>query len=1097
MDCTLETLEARLQLLKDKELDLRTRGLFQQADALRKSYAAFEKELSSLQADRLAFEKEAFAASQKSNNLADKIGTTSLSDDQFNLLNPQQQYDHMLGLSRGPIDASSQGRRKAIAQSMKQWFSSYPDAETISPFSAEAGRSYRQKQNVERAYQAAERRMIEEGFTVVARGNGPTLEWELRDGVTGDRVIIDNKWHGIHLADELYRQNRLKGDSLTPFSMKDFKSLKFIPREPEFDPMSGEPNMLKEANISASTLPENARIAFGTLKTMWFKHVGAGKRFFNALSNAYEETTGRPWPLKGLWLDIADAGNKMEARASSDLLKLQSIASRFGVPWKTDAQVRVMAFAKQRDWEVQRIRNMTAKEFEAEVSSGIMDEKAFKKIANERVQQSFSKITKDAQAAHNLTDNEVAFADAVFNEHVKPLLLEAGIPADDIQLGWIWRIHDLQYADNPPANWLHRDSSLMRDNSIERLFAQDAEVRAKQGLDDQKLFLDPVLDPLAKSKYSGLQEIAKAGNFADLNYMLARNIYRRMYMGRIANQYAGQISIEGQQFLLSGVPISSELGRRYIRELEAIEGIPTAGEAASNTGRRERLVQRSLKLAELADSLDDHGAPSFVTNALSNYYTKLGMKSAQSYVPSLFDTWVKLYRGQSFGLNLPKAVRDVVTNDFLMGVRLPAGPFWQAWKETRLPNSSLLKEYIRQKNLNWLPDLMQNASQVELTQYFEEKPHMKPILEALASGKMPPNLTSIMRPSYWADLTQFFYKVGDIGSRMQVNRASELAATRAWERFKSTPASSPEAQAYRLDRFLIDTGVVFSDADSVARVKDALSQAQRTGSTADIINVVRNINTLETVGLFRRWNSSPFMDSAPGKLAGQFFSWNRNLMESMISTVTGPARNLSSTRAKTEAYSSITAKWAIGAEALYALGGALNVDTSTWIPFVHHWAPPNGPFLTTVQNARALIGGNDPMLRRRIESSPAAAGAVAMMMMRQAIPFLTGPAVLQRTVGQFYGPQTIPDWARHFLQIAPQQQDSYNQFLVSIGADPLNSPLYPKFRVGGLSAILFGNTAGRLQDELSKAFGGALPPGTFAGVQNWTPPIGAKSGVNQ
>lgn len=1088
VECTLETLEARYQTLVEKEADLRSRGLDKEADALAKSTKEFESKLRLLQLQRIEFEKQSREAAQRSNKLVDKIGLTNLSDEQFKLLSPQQAYDHMIGLSRGPIDAAHLKQRRLAAEAMSQWSEFGVDPETSSPYSYAAGKSFRRRGSVEHAARAADARMAEDGFTITSVANGDTLEYWLLDG-TGKRVRIDNTWHGIHMADELYRQTRLKADNLTPPGMPDIKT-RLTPGEIQFDPTSREPGMLQEPDPLRSTVSPNARIAFGSFKRFWLKHAGVGRELMDAIGREYLRVTGKPWPLTGMWHETFAAGSKVENAKNQVQITQERLARKFSVPWDTRTMVRIGAFEEQRDWNIQRIRNQTWEEFSTEFGSGQMSEADVKKIANERVRAAEKQINADAKAAHNLSDNEVAFSLAREKEIIHSIMRDAGIPEDDIMLGWIWRTRDLQFADKKQG-LLRRDSPLYKDNSIEKLFEQDAEVRAKQGTDEQALFIDPILSPLANSKYANLREIARAGNSADRVHAFAQNVYRRLYMGRIADQFKGQLTEEAGQYLISGVPISPELAQRYIRDIATLEGLPTSNEAVANLGRKETLALRALKWADRTERLQDK-APQFVIDAMTRYYEKLGMRAAQSYVPSLMDTWIKLYRGQTFGLNIIKAARDVVTNDFLLGVRLPKEAFWQAWKETKVPSRTLVNEYLRQKNLGWLPDLIQNASQIELNSYFESKPHMRGIIEALGRGEMPKDLSGLVSPTYWADVFQFFFKVGDIGSRMTANRASELATRSAWARLKNATGDLD----YAMDKFLTDTGVAYSFPDTVANVRMKLEQSMRSGDLHSIIDAVRTANEADVIGVFRRWNSSPFMDSAPGRLAGQFFSWNRNFMISMINDVTGPARNLKTSRARAEAYSAMSIKWAIGAEALYALGGALNLDTSSWIPFLNNFQPPNGPFMTTVQNARAIWGGNDPQLRRRIESSPAAAGAVALLFARQALPFMAGPDVLRRTTGQLFGPQTIPDWARKFLTLPPQQRDTWNQFVASIGGDPLNSPLYPRFRVGGIPAILFGHTAGVLQDAISKSTG-AVPPGTYEELARWTPLIGSQGGVNQ
>jgi hypothetical protein len=184
----------------------------------------------------------------------------------------------------------------------------------------------------------------------------------------------------------------------------------------------------------------------------------------------------------------------------------------------------------------------------------------------------------------------------------------------------------------------------------------------------------------------------------------------------------------------------------------------------------------------------------------------------------------------------------------------------------------------------------------------------------------------------------------------------------------------------------------------------------------------------------------------------------------------------------------IGVRYAIAAEAVYALGSMFNVDTSTWIPFVHNTAPglgyTGGPYVSVVEQVRGVLG-SDPQIQEQLRKNP---GKVMAQLLRQAVP-IPASDVLKRAISQVF---ETDETAWRVWGMPDDQESLWDRFLVVSGFTPLQGLQPRRRKLDFLVRETATAVPKTLQDYISQLTGEFLPPGNREALRDWEPLVGGE-----
>lgn len=691
----------------------------------------------------------------------------------------------------------------------------------------------------------------------------------------------------------------------------------------------------------------------------------------------------------------------------------------------------------------------------------------------------------------NLVSNELAFMSEV-DGIVRELGRYLGISDDELRVGYYTR-HN------------HYTQELLEQSSLEgRSSTIDALHRAARSSTSFESFygaqlrsrseaMTPVLDDALRAVENFDAQLAEqlraGGNYIDHVLSYARTGIRKKVAGRYIEELQSQIGFREQRIttpddetigtairvIAGNAEIGSSLQQRLTRELEAMIGAPGESQAIVQKERRAQLVRNMKRLKSTIDKIEHAPLISEAVGPLKKMYESWGIKLTESQIGGWWETYSRLHRSMTFGLNPMASIRDTVSTDFLTMTRFDPRDFGQAWLETRLALVTNFRgwrdEFRRQVDLRWLDDPHSDG---------QSRPELQPIYEGRVLSAL--------------EVLQFPYKATDIVTRMLVNRTSELAAQRAFRDYSRSGRTQADYIA-----FLQRTGSDLAPTYKEHALRSELESALVSLDEARVVDVVRRLNESETAFHYARYASSPLMDSAPMRAMLMYGSWPLNAMSAMGHQIVSPWRiygNASPALAARRS-SELAAKWAAGSAGIYSLGAAFGVDTSDWVPFLHNVTPTGGPPFSAAILIRDMIAG-DPILLGQFESNP------GLFMIRAANDLIPGfPAVgipnsVKRTLAMTFpgaveyaaeGIGVNEESFRRAFNIPEDLGSVYENTAAAMGFKPFTNDIHPNWRRGGLPSLAMSMTVGRMMDDLHELSGGIVPPGTRDAAQDYEPPI--------
>lgn len=1021
-----------------------------------------------------------FLHSSVNGTFPDGFGESGMSLDVFNEMTREDRLTHtQLRIT----DPSANDFQKVNA--LRRHFRPLADEEasSISKALMEGAGANRAQPDVHHAIRMAMNQAISEDIIYV-----PQRE-VVRDKKSNLEIKVSNVYDEVLAMHTLSKMRENNTAILDPPGgpLVNIKDGPYVPTRVElgdFDPSIGEiGGQVPPSEINFST-PVHIK-AFHTLEQIWHQHISQTRSFFTRLTRGVQEAIEKKHPLmKHLWdtweyVDRAMnlAKDAVTARETSwGGIGLEHLVHRNKVVWDVATGERIDNFARIIDDKMESIRISVM----GRIKPSNPQYGELSKLATKAQEVAFEKAIKEAREARpDISDNEVAFYKDALRNFWDPLHNYFGLPVEEYRFGYYTRVNSYALATKFRAG----GDVMKMDFTMRGFFSamRRTRIEAAKEVSGTHEYLSTELAKLEKhggDREAYLAEVLKnKGNYFDIAATYARHGIRRKIAGEALTKFRDLFTFDPNggviiHDLIEGdVAAPQWIADRIRNEIEKMAGLPSRSDLLKQNTKRNKMAQRVITLAKLANKLESSPIPKPLVNGIRAYYRTLGIKITHEHVNTILDTYMRLHRGQTFGLNLMVSTRDLISTDLLHAQRLPLKYLGPVWIKIRLNPKEFIKSYRRLRAEGKIEDWRTSISAPQLQDAFMSKVGMKQLLAALdgKSSTFPEfNLLQL------SDAVQVLYRMTDVWTRILSWEVSEKATKAEFKRYRNSARDDAA-----LDEFMLNTGVAYTDSPLADIVKDKLKSALDSGDIEDLITQVGRINESETALLFKRYNSSPVMDSTIGRIFFHYGSWPIKIISSQYDALLGPMRNLKTNKAKIKAYTTSMARYAAGAEAVYSLGALMNVDTSDWIPFFHNSIPNGGPLITFAQDIRELMSG-DPHMMGKFEKNP---GAVAAALMRQAFPGI--PTTLKRSLGQYYD---FDDVTRRGIGLPEKQTELYNRVLVSMGFIPFSKPIYGAYRMGGLPALGVSTIFGEVQDIISKETG--LPGGSEKGRRKFNPLVG-------
>ncbi|RME06090.1 MAG: hypothetical protein D6812_02155 [Deltaproteobacteria bacterium] len=908
----------------------------------------------------------------------------------------------------------------------------------------------------------------------------------LVDEMSGRTVEnVENIFEAVLMGDALLRSRRKDPVLDAPGVPKaDAPSGPRIQKAAEPSPVDssgGELGGLLRPLADAGTPSKTRTLRWGKVSAVWHKYFSQALSAFGKLSREIEKlgdpvTASRVYRAWWKAREFVDQAKRQSDEAIAAKRApwwrgtgLFHIAKEEGIGWTVEEGAKIYRFARMIDERMEAIRQQMTKG----KKRGTPEYEEAARQAQALQREAFDATVREAREAFpEITDAHERFYRRALTEFWDPLYDYLGLDPLEYRFGFLHRARRLR----DKVKFGVREDIESIDYTLEGFRGAKERFRPDE-IEPQPDLVTNELIHMAKERDAWLLEhLSQTDNYFDLAGTYARNGIRRKVAGEAITDLKSLFTTTEDGLIIHGMvsgdyAVPKFMADRIRRDVLGLMGFPSDYDITrkqSIAHSRLRMIERLMKLA---DRLESGPVPKLVVDGLRGYYRRLGIKVARGDVVGLVDGWLRLHRAQTFGLNLMVSVRDVTSTDLLTYSRLPTRYFAPAFLDVRFNIPKLIRIYKQMRERGEIDAIEDVVAAPELEAVFQSRPSLRALHDWLRGEAPMPDLGVFT----FADAIQYFYKASDVWTRILVRHASNKAVEgefRRWAKSRKTDAD--------FERFLVNTGMVYGEKALLPEVRSRLLDALSSGNLESLRRLVADWNESQTALLFRRYNSSPILETTAGKIVGHYGSWPIKVISAQYAMLTGPWKNLTDPTLRAQAYAGAATRYAVASAAVYNLGAMFNVDTSDWIPFLHNTIPTGGPGVTLAQDVRELFSG-DPMMLARFESDPM---SVMISLGRQALPIL--PTSIRRAISQFIEPSEL---TRRRLGLPERQRYLWDRFLVSTGFNPFQRPLYPSFRRGGLPSLALEKTIGAVMDWASKQSGGVLAPGTVKGARRFRSPV--------
>lgn len=922
----------------------------------------------------------------------------------------------------------------------------------------------------------------------------------LRDELSGATVAgIENTYEALLYADSLWRV-RARHPNL------DMPGTPAIPIESGPRVQRSEPSInqigdasLGEAEGLVPPTPEiiSARsqakqISFGKITSVWSKYFQQTLSLMGKIAREMERLGGKEDASRFYRLfwnarESVDLARNMTLQAINGTKAkwwrgtgLRTLAKKHGIPWDETSGDILHRFAFWIDGKMEGIRqDIIAK---SRARKGTPEYDTARKAALKAQEAALDSVIAEARARFpEVTDAYEAFYRDVMTNYSAPLYEFLGLDPLEYRFGFY---HRLARVKDAMANPRFEGPVESIDYTLESFRGALERVRREPLKEDLSDAGKALFQAAADKDAHLIEQLLNSGNFFETWISYTSNAIRRKVAGDAITELQSSIKTTSEGMMILGAVegdynLPAFLADRLRRDIVSMMGLPTRQDISRRNALSLQRVKTVERLMKVAEALERKPVPKPIVEGLRTYYRRLGVKASRGQVLGLADAFIRLHRGQTFGLNLMVSVRDVASTNLLLQARLPTRYFAKTMLDIFFNPKKALEEFVARIERGEMSSLRETLAAPEMEHVFLSTPGMAAFGKWIRGEGPRPDFSLISI----SDQIQILYKMTEAWTRLSARYASDIAVEGELKRFLKSGRTERD-----FERFILNTGMAYGEKAMLPEVKARLREAIDTGNVGHLKRLVADWNESQTALLFRRYNSSPLMETTPGKLFLHYGSWPVKVLSVMNAMMTGPARTLTHSDLVAEAYTSLAARYAVGSFALYNLGAMFNVNTTDWIPFVHNTVPSGGPVVTLGQDIREIFSG-DPQMMRRLQKQP---GYVAVSLLRQAVPMSFLPNSIRRWLSQNEALEGLDEPTRRMLGLAPRQRTPYTRWIVSLGFSPFQEGVYPSYRIGGAPALTMEQTLGALLDWVSKQTGGAVAPGTREEARRFKPLIGGQ-----
>lgn len=1067
----IETAKRELSAIKDERKNAPTR---RKLTALTRRMLQISEPLKEIKALESRARKKLSALAAHQESARAKLATTAMTKKEFLSLPFDERMQHTLWTL---ANSDHTGTRTAM---LKFFLRTVEESDKLFPASSRIANS----QNLNLGRRNAESWARSEGFRYdfdpLADRHSFT---DQRAGVgDGSRSVSARTFEEAALKlDDLYQARMLEG-SFDPPGAVGIDTLG--PNAPQLAPLgrlrSDGTRVDLSGDVKNIVAPEPSKrsfASFGRFEGLWHKHASHTSAFLSKLYHEGKRLFGKDWDGSRFFQShyVATQATEESHRVINSFLRqAYDLARKRNLSFDRKVGVRLNPAAV---WLDKRAEMIFA---EAKRAGATSD------AARDLVARALPNLDAEASSKFGLSSNEIGFLQDMRSwwESVADFL---EVSPDERRLAYLTR------AQRWLESYTESGDPLQTDATMKSFFGTKIRRRVEP-MEIEDPILREIYRSLEDADAQEAQHFATSDSYFDKVLMYTNSGIRRKVAGEQIDNFIRSIGYTTPEVnaavagidgvALGNMQVHAWVADRMKLEVRRLLGQQSKADTLDTSRRRDALLNRAdsrSRWAERVEELSSHVGANPVSdlavNALKSWSDRLRIKASEPHIRGWFDIYGRLYRAKTFGFSAMAPVRDFTSLAFLAGVRFKTRDFAEVGSKLFFNPREFMRELKRQQDLGWTRSLDDVIQMAEIGRQQPVSPTLKQIAQDLRAGKLPD-----LDLDGWLDFTQLAYRSSELAQHVFVNRLSEIATERAFKTYSSARKINPQDRSRALDRFLLDTGVAYSTEAWSDVTKLELENALLSGNKRSLVEVVQRINRIETNTLFHRWNASPYVETGIGRGFMQFGSWSMGLISSMSHTITGPWRNLSDPRMRRLASAQVAARWALGAEAVYSLGAAFDIDTSDWIPFFHNGLFFGGPALNMTEDVRALFAG-DPAMMQRWEKNPS---GVALGLARQALPII--PSAFQRQLGQFYGPDGSTFY-ESFVGPSPRLRETYHRWTFSLGFHPFTESPYPTFRRSGISGALLADTLGVTQDRLSALTGGALAPGTAAQSKRFDPAL--------